>query len=69
MVSNLPSLQSFPRSTVFLFFFLLLSLTRSSPGSRGPAVLDDFTHSYGYRFSDSSGYQWPTTSATQTTKL
>ena len=32
-------------------------------GSRGPAVLDDFTASYGYRFSDNAGYQWPTTSA------
>ena len=28
-------------------------------GSRGPAVLDDFTASYGYKFSDASGYQWP----------
>lgn len=34
-----------------------------SPGSRGPAVLDDFTASYGYKFADASGYQWPTTSA------
>ncbi|KAK3334260.1 glucose-6-phosphate 1-dehydrogenase [Neurospora tetraspora] len=32
-------------------------------GSRGPAVLDDFTASYGYKFSDAAGYQWPTTSA------
>ncbi|KAK4240010.1 glucose-6-phosphate dehydrogenase [Achaetomium macrosporum] len=32
-------------------------------GSRGPAVLDDFTSSYGYKFSDAAGYQWPTTSA------
>ncbi|KAG4439867.1 hypothetical protein IFR05_004643 [Cadophora sp. M221] len=30
-------------------------------GSRGPAVLDDFTSSYGYKFSDAAGYQWPTT--------
>jgi glucose-6-phosphate 1-dehydrogenase len=30
-------------------------------GSRGPAVLDDFTASYGYKFSDAAGYQWPTT--------
>ncbi|KAI0999566.1 Glucose-6-phosphate 1-dehydrogenase [Podosphaera aphanis] len=30
-------------------------------GSRGPAVLDDFTSSYGYKFSDTTGYQWPTT--------
>jgi glucose-6-phosphate 1-dehydrogenase len=29
------------------------------PGSRGPAVLDDFTASYGYKFSDAAGYQWP----------
>ena len=26
-------------------------------------MLDDFTASYGYKFSDASGYQWPTTSA------
>ncbi|RDA92301.1 hypothetical protein CP533_3256 [Ophiocordyceps camponoti-saundersi (nom. inval.)] len=32
-------------------------------GSRGPAVLDDFTASYGYKFSDAAGYQWPTTNA------
>ena len=24
-------------------------------GSRGPAVLDDFTSSYGYKFSDAAG--------------
>ena len=29
-----------------------------TPGSRGPAVLDDFTSSYGYKFSDPAGYQW-----------
>lgn len=28
-------------------------------GSRGPAVLDDFTASYGYKFSDAAGYRWP----------
>ncbi|WEW59951.1 Glucose-6-phosphate 1-dehydrogenase [Emydomyces testavorans] len=28
-------------------------------GSRGPAVLDDFTASFGYKFSDAAGYQWP----------
>lgn len=33
------------------------------PGSRGPAVLDDFTSSYGYKFSDAAGYQWPMASA------
>ncbi|KPI44844.1 Glucose-6-phosphate 1-dehydrogenase [Cyphellophora attinorum] len=27
-------------------------------GSRGPAVLDDFTASYGYKFSDAAGYSW-----------
>ena len=32
-------------------------------GSRGPAVLDHFTSSYGYKFSDAASYQWPTTSA------
>jgi glucose-6-phosphate 1-dehydrogenase len=37
-------------------------------GSRGPAVLDDFTSSYGYKFSDAAGYQWPTTQ-TQPNKL
>lgn len=34
----------------------------SVAGSRGPAVLDDFTASYGYRFSDAGGYQWNTQS-------
>ena len=38
-------------------------------GSRGPAVLDDFTASYGYKFSDAAGYQWPTTAATPPNKL
>ncbi|MCJ1445293.1 MAG: Glucose-6-phosphate 1-dehydrogenase [Stictis urceolatum] len=33
-------------------------------GSRGPAVLDDFTSSYGYKFSDPAGYQWPMTQTT-----
>jgi hypothetical protein len=33
-------------------------------GSRGPAVLDDFTASYGYKFSDAAGYQWPMSAAT-----
>ncbi|KZF25982.1 glucose-6-phosphate dehydrogenase [Xylona heveae TC161] len=33
-------------------------------GSRGPAVLDDFTSSYGYKFSDAAGYQWPVTDTT-----
>ena len=37
------------------FFMLTLWI-----GSRGPAVLDDFTSSYGYKFSDAAGYQWPT---------
>ncbi|KAI1909359.1 Glucose-6-phosphate 1-dehydrogenase [Ophidiomyces ophidiicola] len=32
-------------------------------GSRGPAVLDDFTASFGYKFSDAAGYQWPTTNS------
>lgn len=39
-------------------------ITKKLLGSRGPAVLDDFTASYGYKFSDAAGYQWPTTSAT-----
>ncbi|EEH37712.2 glucose-6-phosphate 1-dehydrogenase [Paracoccidioides lutzii Pb01] len=30
-------------------------------GSRGPSVLDDFTSSFGYKFSDAAGYQWPLT--------
>jgi len=38
-------------------------------GSRGPAVLDDFTASYGYKFSDAAGYQWPMTSAAAPNKL
>ncbi|KAK2682719.1 glucose-6-phosphate dehydrogenase [Fusarium oxysporum f. sp. vasinfectum] len=38
-------------------------------GSRGPAVLDDFTSSYGYKFSDAAGYQWPTTNAAAPNKL
>nr|CAA58825.1 unnamed protein product [Aspergillus nidulans] len=33
-------------------------------GSRGPSVLDDFTASYGYKFSDAAGYQWPLTHTT-----
>ena len=33
-------------------------LTVPTTGSRGPAVLDDFTSSYGYKFSDPAGYQW-----------
>lgn len=32
-------------------------------GSRGPTVLDDFTASYGYKFNDLTGYQWPVQSA------
>ena len=28
-------------------------------GSRGPAVLDDFTASYGYKFFDNTGYGPP----------
>lgn len=35
------------------------SLANGVLGSRGPAVLDDFTSSYGYQFSDPAGYQWP----------
>ncbi|KAG7131059.1 Glucose-6-phosphate 1-dehydrogenase like protein [Verticillium longisporum] len=38
-------------------------------GSRGPAVLDDFTSSYGYKFSDAAGYQWPTTAASAPNKF
>jgi len=33
-------------------------------GSRGPGVLDDFTSSYGYKFSDPAGYQWPMSQVT-----
>ena len=33
--------------------------TKYMTGSRGPAVLDDFTASYGYKFSDGAGYRWP----------
>jgi len=28
-------------------------------GSRGPAVLDHFTASFGYKFSEAANYQWP----------
>lgn len=44
-------------SISFLSFILVRSLTIIK-GSRGPAVLDDFTSSYGYKFSDPAGYQW-----------
>ena len=43
----------------------LFMLTVSPIGSRGPAVLDDFTQSYGYKFNDPAGYQWPVHSAAQ----
>ena len=36
----------------------LMQYANTIPGSRGPAVLDDFTSSYGYKFSDPAGYQW-----------
>lgn len=49
MVSNVPSRDIRPSSA------------NESIGSRGPAVLDEFTASYGYKFSDAAGYQWPTT--------
>lgn len=39
-----------------------VSVTNGGLGSRGPAVLDDFTASFGYKFSDAAGYQWPLTS-------
>lgn len=38
-------------------------------GSRGPAVLDDFTSSYGYKFSSDAGYQWPMTDVGALQKL
>ncbi|KAF2457337.1 glucose-6-phosphate dehydrogenase [Lineolata rhizophorae] len=38
-------------------------------GSRGPGVLDDFTASYGYKFSDAAGYQWPMSNMAEGTKL
>ena len=34
-----------------------------STGSRGPAVLDDFTSSYGYKFSDAAGRSQAVSSA------
>ena len=37
-------------------------------GSRGPSVLDDFTSSYGYKFSDPAGYQWGGAQAENGTK-
>lgn len=36
-----------------------MSCSANIAGSRGPAVLDDFTASFGYKFSDAAGYQWP----------
>ncbi|RVD82844.1 uncharacterized protein DFL_007256 [Arthrobotrys flagrans] len=38
-------------------------------GSRGPPVLDDFTSSYGYKFNDQVGYQWPVQSTELPHKL
>lgn len=40
------------------FHIVLIDKLLTNPGSRGPAVLDDFTASYGYKFSDPAGYQW-----------
>jgi glucose-6-phosphate 1-dehydrogenase len=37
----------------------VLAMTNMFPGSRGPAVLDDFTSSYGYKFSDAAGRTSP----------
>lgn len=48
---------------MFRFLFSFSYSTNDCLGSRGPAVLDDFTASFGYKFSDAAGYQWPMTSA------
>jgi glucose-6-phosphate 1-dehydrogenase len=53
---------------MFLLFAIYVAQYWPKKGSRGPAVLDDFTSSYGYKFSDAAGYQWPTTQ-TQPNKL
>ena len=45
------------------------AVTNLFQGSRGPAVLDDFTASYGYKFSDAAGYQWPMTTEAPPNKL
>ena len=45
------------------------SMLTNLTGSRGPAVLDDFVSSYGYKFSDAAGYQWPGAGTEQPNKL
>jgi hypothetical protein len=37
------------------FDIVVWSCTDTCEGSRGPAILDDFTASFGYKFSDASG--------------
>ena len=49
--------MEYPYGT-FCVHDLVLSMLINAKGSRGPAVLDDFTSSYGYKFSDPAGYQW-----------
>jgi hypothetical protein len=44
-----------------LYLYRGFRSTNLFQGSRGPAVLDDFTASYGYKFSDAAGYQWSVT--------
>lgn len=47
----------------------LSNVQYNNTGSRGPAVLDDFTASYGYKFNDTAGYQWPVQSSNAPHKL
>ena len=47
-----------PSRGISLIFAGPLRTNKYCVGSRGPAVLDDFTASYGYKFSDPAGYQW-----------
>lgn len=55
--------MEYPYGTYCFVTFFHLFANRPVPGSRGPAVLDDFTASFGYKFSDAGGYQWPLTTA------
>lgn len=52
----IPMEYPYGKFCLWSFFFSVLTV---GIGSRGPAVLDDFTSSYGYHFSDAAGYQWP----------
>lgn len=55
--------MEYPYGKLYALLLNLLLATNKYIGSRGPAVLDDFTSSFGYKFSDAAGYQWPLHSA------